>query len=131
MANLKAAPSLSSMASLLSKASSSVAVVARTQINEDSPTIKRILAATGCASVEAFLAYRDTNSSKAPTHNGSKATAQNALSGNGSNSAPTNNGTKTGSKAAPNGAKNGAKVKNGTSNGITATNSKKESQKQV
>jgi len=49
--------------------STSTATVARAEINEDSPTIKRISAATGCVSVEELLA-RDQQKVANKTTNG-------------------------------------------------------------
>jgi len=100
------------------------------QINEDSPTIKQILAATGHASVEEFLASRDTNSSKAPVPNGAKFVSIS----NGTESVSAMNGTKVaattkGSKSAN--SLNGSKASNGTkaatnTNRSKNTNSKKK-----
>ena len=55
---------------MLAKPTSSAATVASVQINEDSPTIKQILAATGYASVEELLASH-ANTDGTTARNGS------------------------------------------------------------
>jgi len=101
------------------------------QINEDSPTIKRILAASGCASVAELLA-RDqqkanaTSGAKAPATNRSRSTT----------STNRYKSTTNGSRAATNGsnasnATNVAKARNGSKSttsrdGSKSTNPKKK-----
>ena len=84
------------------------------QINKDSPAIKRILKATGCSSVEELLArdQQKTQASKGP-----KAAA------NRSKTAP--NGPKNAMKGAPNVAKTATKGAKST-NGSKTTNPKKK-----
>jgi len=89
----------------------STAIDSISQINEDSPTIKRILAATGHASVEEFLASRNTNLSQAPATNGANSATTNRNKATTKGSKSTN-----GSKAAPNVAKNSAKSTKGLTN---------------
>ena len=113
--NLKVPPrqsskALSSLAPPSSKPTSTT-TVSGSQINEDSPTIKRILATTGYASVEEFLASRNANSSKAPAVNGANSAATNGNKATTKGSKSTN-----GSKAAPNVAKNSAKSTKGLTN---------------
>jgi len=118
----KAAPP-STKAAPSSDASSSIATVARAQINEESPTIKRILAASGCASVEELLVrdqQRKSNTQQ-DASNGSKSTTKlsKASAMNGAKAAATNR-----AKTATNRAKstNGVKATNGSKN----TNPKKK-----
>jgi len=92
----------------------STTALSSSQINEDSPTIKRILAASGCASVEELL-VRDQQKAQANNGNGSKSTRNR----NGSKTDATNR-----SKTATNGAPNVAKT---ATKGAKATNPKKKS----
>jgi len=106
--------------------STSTAAVSSSQINEDSPTIKRILATTGYASVEEFLASRNANSSKASAVNGVNSAATNRAM-NQAKTAP--NDPKAATNGAPNVAKNVTnRAKNGdkSTKGSKTTNPKKK-----
>jgi len=120
-----------------SRSSTNVTTKASTlQINEDSPTIKRILAASGCASVAELLArdqHNATSGSKAATNAATRASATNVSKSssatnrsksttNGAKVSKSTNGSKTtnGSKST-NGAKSNA---NGSKS--TSTNPKKK-----
>jgi len=101
------------------------------QINEESPTIKRILQASGCSSVEELLA-RDQQKTQANKTQANKATnGSKATNGAGAKSAATNGANSTaasGAKAATKGskaAKNGAKS-NANGSKSTSTNPKKK-----
>ena len=114
ISNLNTAPS-----SRPSTVKAATKASAASQINEDSPIIKQISQASGYASVEEFLASRDTNLSKATAPNRSESAATNGSKSdpnaatNLPKGATNGDGTKAatnGSKSTRNGAKNGSKL---------------------
>jgi len=121
---LQVDPSTSSAAPSTKNAPSSKpmssAAVARAQINEDSPTIKQILAASGCASVAELLArdqQKATSGSKAATNASTRASATNVSKSSAMNR----------SKSAT----NGAKVSKSTNGSKATANPKKKAKRKL